>query len=743
MADRYQAAVALALLATLVLTIALDPRTHLYESRYDPDASPAEIASWLRDLQDVQSAPTWDWFDQPAQSPLGAPDFEGRYLFGRQRYELRIQIRGEAMHYVAKGIDDQQEGGAWFALGQGRRQGDGRWFSSWSCLDLTRAVSNGGGAWFRFGAGRQSIDVQYYHDTEPMGETPLEGGEAVLDTADDTTRMLEGRIPLRTPTVVAAFVLYGRVVDETGQGVAGAAVKRRAAGSVETVADGRGFFALPMDKVEALTLVAAGKIGFANGFVALEQETAFTKNGAIQADGNLAMATISLRRLDTQDHRDYRWVAPQPTPVGINYEPARHLQCGNCHVREYQFWSRSRHATMATNPWVRAAFELDARPAALAAGDTRDQCTPCHSPSLAAGLEQFHLSGPNLLQVSGVDAEGNHCDFCHKIEAVTDPARPGLDGSIRLLRPDPRDAQVPGSIKRVFGPLPDVSYLYMGASYNPLFQMSLLCAGCHEHEVANTPVLGQSTWSEWKASKFAAPGPQHKECQDCHMPAYQRGILQQITGPDGKSRQTVLGGDLRLIEMQNDAIEIARYGTRRRPFSEGHKHSFAGTDDLAFVKQAVRLDAALQRNGSQASLRVTLENTGAGHAMPTGHGLKRYVLVVVARKAGALVALAPELAEAERIGQAAGASAGMVLGRQFANDWQVPYWRAQAQTLDTRLQPGKPRQFEFNVGDADEIEVRLILRRGPPGLLREHGMDVDRSQAGRAEMDQLVQSWRP
>lgn len=743
MADRMQAAVALTLLAMLVLTIALDPRTRLYESRYDPDATPSELAAWLRDLQNVGDAPRWDWFDQPAASPLGAPDFEGRYLFGRQRYELRIQIRGDVMHYVASGIDDQQEGGAWFALGQGRRQGDGRWFSTWSCLDFTRAVSNGGGAWFRFGAGRQSIEVRYYHDTEPLGDYPLEGGEAVLDTADDTTRMLEGRVPLRTPAVVAPFVLYGRVVDENGNGVGGAAVKRRAAGRVEATADSRGFFALPMDKVEALTLVAAGKVGYANGFVALEQDAAFGANGSTQADGNVAMATISLRRLDRTDHRNYRWISPEPTPVGINYEPARHLQCGNCHVREYQFWSRSRHATMATNPWVRAAFELDARPAALAAGNSRDECTPCHSPSLAAGLDQFHLSGPNLLQAGGVDANGNHCDFCHKIEAVTDPARPGLDGSIRLLRPDPRDPLVPGGIKRVFGPLPDVSYLYMGASYNPLFQMSLLCAGCHEHEVAAKPVLGQSTWSEWKASAYAAPGPQHKECQDCHMPAYERGVLQQVTGPDGKQRQTVIGGDLRLQEMQNNAIEIARYGTRRRPFSEGHKHSFVGTDDPAFVKQGVRMDAALQRAGGQASVRVTLENTGAGHAIPTGHGLKRYLLVVILRKGGAPVASAPALEAPEATGQAAAASAGVVLGRQFDGDWQTPYWRAPGQSLDTRLQPGQPRVFEFPVGDADDVEVRLILRRGSPGLLRAHGMDVDRGQAGRVNMDQIVHSWRP
>lgn len=730
-----------ALLALLGLVLVLDPRTPAYRSQYDPDATRQELARWFRDLQDVDSAPRWDWFDTPHDSPLGAPDFTGRYQFGRQRYRLDIQIRGDQIHYVSQGVDDQVEGGAWFAIGQGRRQPDGRWFTTWSCLDLTRAVSNGGGAWLRFNHNRTHIDVQYYHDTEPLGARPIELGEAVLESAAEPDRKLEGRIPTLVETVHADVEILGRVVDEAGEGIGGAAIQRRAAGRVEAFSDARGFFRLGLERVEALTLIAAGKLGFHNGYVALDQSAALSANGGRDATGHVAMATIVLRRYSTEDHRGYRWVPPQPTPPGINYAPPVHLQCGNCHLREYDAWSRSRHATMAANPWVRAAFEQDAMPAALARGSDRDECTPCHSPSQAASLDRFSLKGPNLLHASGVDAQGNHCDFCHKIESVIDPARPGMDGSLRLLRPDPADPLVPGGIKRVFGSLPDVSYLYMGAAYNPLFQMSLLCAGCHEHELEARPVLGQGTYSEWLRSPAAATGAGRKECQDCHMPQYTPGRLEEFTGPDGRTRRRAVGGDLRAPELENNAIEIARFGTRRRPIHEGHKHSFRGSEDIEFLRQGVSMEVRLERQGGGVTVHATVTNQGAGHAIPTGHGLKRYVLAVIARKDGRVLATDAGLEPAERTGAAQDAAAGALFGRRFGNDWAMPYWRAESETMDTRLQPDVPQVHKFHVADADEVVVRLILRRGPPGLLAQHGFAPDEGRAGRAPLDTVVHEW--
>ncbi len=728
----------------LVLTLLLDPRVDHYDSTYDPQATKAEIDRWFADLRDFRKSPTYARFGHnPPEDPLGKPDFAATYVFGKFAYEVQLQIRGNRMHYISWGVDQQVDGGAWYSVGEGTLQENGEWFSVWSCLDLSREVSNGGGAWFRFNRDRSRIDVRYYHDTLPFGNRPVELGEAVLKERHNPNIPLEGRVPTFTPTVTAPqdepFALWGRVVDETGAGVEGAAVKRRAAGRIETVTNSRGFFKLELDQLEALTLVTAGKLGYVNGIVTLEQEAAFRSIGP---DGQVsALATITLRKMSPIDHRDYNWIAPDHTPRST-YSPENHMNCGNCHRREYDHWRTSRHASMARNPWTRAAFEKDARPHALAQGNATDECTPCHSPSLASTLGQFSLHGTTLLDAHGVHLSGNHCDFCHKIESVPNPYAAGVNGSLRLLRPDPHDDTFPGPVKRVFGPLPDVSYLYMGAGYNPIFEMGVLCASCHEHKT-ESGLVGQGTWSEWQRTRYAKPGADYKECQDCHMPEYSRtGRIQQILGPDGKMMTINVGGDLTQAELDGGGVAIARFATRFRPLSEGHKHAFVGSEDVAFLKAGVKMNVETQRFETGLRVVVALENVGAGHAIPTGHGLKRYVLGVTGFANGVALESSEGLPADERVGETATATQGALIGRRFAEDWATPYWRAAREVEDTRLWPDEPSIFIFDLPGATEAEVKLVLRRGSPALLREHGMPMASGLAGGGKLDTLVHRWR-
>lgn len=759
-----QAYLILGLLVLLVVTVTLDPRVPSYRSTYDPPATAREIAQWAEDVKAWPRAPSWQSFSENTPESLGAPDFSAAYIFGKYDYRVDVQIRGDRLQYISWGNDDQEGGGAWSAVGEGRLQPNGEWFGVWSCLDLSRAVSNGGGAWFSFSRDRRHIDVRYYHDTLPFGEAPLELGEAVqvnlkprqempadrgsvIIESDWADRMLEGRIRTRTETLHAPsdrkFVIWGRVVDDKGEGIDGAAVKRRAAGKIETVSDSRGFFKLELDKLEALTLLTAGKLGYTNGLITLEQETAFSAIGPDFNRERVALATIELRPMDRTDYVNYEWVSPQYLPPS-RYDAAQHMNCGNCHRREFNDWRTSRHASMARNPWLRAAFERDARPHALANGRETDDCTPCHSPSLAAKLEHFHLRGATLLDAQGVDLEGNHCDFCHKIEAITVPEAPGMNGSIRLLRPNPHDDTFPGGVKRVFGSLPDVSFLYMGAGYNPLFQMGTLCAGCHEHHT-DDGLISQGTYSEWRRTKFAAPGDDYRECQSCHMPQYTAGKMRMMRGPDGLPVPVSSGGDLSGEELKNNGVAIARFSTRYRPLNEAHKHSFVGSEDREFLKAAIDMKVSLEPLTDGVRVRVTLTNTGAGHAVPTGHGLKRYVLAVTGTAGGQKLAPGSEFPAEERFGAADSATTGALIGRRFADgsgaDWSLPWWRAQRQESDTRLWPDQPQEFVFEIAGADAAEVKLILRRGSPALIRSHGLDPA-GKVGDASLDTLVHEMR-
>ena len=741
----------IALLALLLVVVALDPRVSSYRSIYDERATQREVNDWAQDIKAWRESPTWQRFKQAPEV-----DFAASYIFGKYDYRIDLQIKDGRMHYVSWGSDDQKDGGAWYAVGEGTQDGRGEWFTVWSCLDISRGVSNGGGAWFRFSGDRKRIDVRYYHDTLPFGERPIELGEAVrvdlkpgedmpadrasVIDSDWADRPLEGRIRTYTETVhVPAelkLVLWGRVVDDAGAGIEGAAVKRRAAGKIETVTDARGFFRLEIEKLEALTLVAAGKLGYVNGIVTLEQETAFSAIGPDREHEKVALATIVLREMDRTDYVNYEWVSPERLSQA-QYDPDQHLNCGNCHRREFDAWKTSRHATMARNSWTRAAFTRDARVHALANGSNEDECTPCHSPSLASKLDKFHLNGRTLLDVAGVDLEGNHCDFCHKIEAITDPGKPGLNGSIRLLRPNPADDTFPGDVKRVFGPLPDVSFLYMGAGYNPTFELGVLCAGCHEH-VTDRGLVASGTASEWRQTKYAQPGDDYRTCQDCHMPQYVAERTIMVPGTDGKLRPQTIRGDLTADEIKGGGVAIANYSTRYRPLNEAHKHSFVATEDREFLRAGVQMDVTTEPLTDGLRVRVTLTNTGAGHAIPTGHGLKRYVLAVTGKAGGVNLATGTDLPIDERIGEAASATHGAMIGKRFGADWAMPWWRADRLELDTRLWPDKPQEFVFDIAGADAADVKLILRRGSPALLRTHGMDVNSGKIDGAPLDVVV-----
>jgi hypothetical protein len=749
-----------ALVAGLGIVAWFDPRHPTYRSQYDPADTRERVARWYADLREWPRAPRWDFFEydsatgltREAPGKLEKADWSRHYVFGRFRYNLEVQARGARLHYLSWGCDEQKDGGAWTAVGEATLQPDGRYFGVWSCLDISAGISNGGGAWLELSGDKRRIFVRYYHDTLPFGESACEEGWAE-ELPRENFPPLEGRVLTYTASKKAGdspFALWGRVMDEEGNPLPGAAVKRRARGAVETHSDSRGFFRLELDQIEQLTLITAGKPGYYNGLLTLDQDAAFDAIGP--GGEQVALATLKLRKIEQRDYRDYSFISAKPltaTGPSRDYDPAKHMQCGNCHRQNYDEWQASRHATMAVNPLTRAAFEHDARPAALARGITSDECTPCHSPSLAATLDQFHLNGTTLLNASGVHLEGNHCDFCHKIYAVPRPDFPGMAGSIALLRPNPRDARVPGPVKRVFGPLPDVSYLFMGACYNPLFETGALCAGCHEHTLPNG-LPGQGTYSEWQQTKYAKPGTDYRECQACHMPAYRSEKPPAMKMPDGSTLTPP--ADLTETERKHGGKEIAASGTRYRPLSEAHKHTFIGTDDVFFLRDALSMDVIAAREGNILRVSVTLTNKGAGHALPTGHGLKRLILTAIGKR-GQQTILDPTslLPPEERMDVAQ--QAGVIIGRRFAGpklsdwmqgkrkgegDWSVPYWRAEYAESDSRLWPDQPRKYEFAFHGAESAEVKLSLRRASMAWLGEVKLPLNENKAGNAPLDTLI-----
>jgi hypothetical protein len=263
------------------------------------------------------------------------------------------------------------------------------------------------------------------------------------------------------------------------------------------------------------------------------------------------------------------------------------------------------------------------------------RCADCHAPGIAG-----KAGGRSLLDAVGTAYDaGNHCDVCHKARDVDLAKPPGVAGAIVLQRPREKISDQPGAkiVQVMFGPLPDVPNEFMGGSVQPKFRTSDLCGGCHEqHQEALLPGASLDpgrwpeglptldTYAEWSASSFNSPGT---PCQYCHMPPDDTGLKSTVD----------------VTNEQNASITFGYV----RPPDQLKKHIFRGPleGNPRFIDTAVGLSlgAALGTDAAGdpiVTASVTVQNTLAGHAMPTGEPMRALVLVV--RAEGCSQAWSPE-----------------------------------------------------------------------------------------------------
>jgi hypothetical protein len=210
------------------------------------------------------------------------------------------------------------------------------------------------------------------------------------------------------------------------------------------------------------------------------------------------------------------FVAPTPPAEPTEWTSSR--QCAECHAQPYAEWSASWHAQAWTDVEVRKQSN----------DFSNKDCIDCHSPQpvLVSGLGERVLPRQTR-QIEGVD-----CITCH-------------------LAPD----------GRIAGTLDNASAACRPTAARELLQPEF-CAGCHNQH---------GTVDQWKASRYAQPGPGYQDCLSCHMPHR-----------DGDP-------------------------------SKGRDHTMHGGHDLELVRRAVELRASREAEG----VVVEVENVGAGHNYPT------------------------------------------------------------------------------------------------------------------------------
>jgi hypothetical protein len=360
-----------------------------------------------------------------------------------------------------------------------------------------------------------------------------------------------------------------------------------------------------------------------------------------------------LRNLPERDHEDYAWVNPSDN------QPK---SCVRCHEEIHGEWSASAHGHSANGKRFLHAYAdlLHQYP------DGAGVCASCHAPT----AETF----ADLRELSGVAAEGVHCDYCHKISDVAKSEFGLTHGrfGLKLLRP--------GQGQLFFGPVDDA--VREENAYSPLYRESRYCAACHEGVVFGVHVY--STYSEWLASPARQQG---KECQTCHMK------------PTG--------------HMTN--IAPGHGGIERNPQTLGNHRFFAGS--LAdMLRQSVNVSIATARRPEEMRVAVAVTARDVGHRVPTGFIDRHLLLVVEAVDSQGKAVTATsgpvlsELAGAELAGKA-----GKLYGKvrkDFDGKNPASFWRSAGEVVDTRLEPEKADSCKLVFpASATKVRVRLLYRQ--------------------------------
>jgi hypothetical protein len=356
---------------------------------------------------------------------------------------------------------------------------------------------------------------------------------------------------------------------------------------------------------------------------------------------------LALDRFDTTDNPDYVFKDPG--------EPGKsHIieKCAHCHLTVDETWFASAHKTSASNPLLQDIYQGTAsgwgeEEACTLAGGTwktivepgsGDQvmgcvvadavtdtggfgtCADCHAPGIDG-----QLGGRDLLEAKGHSFNyGVHCEVCHHTESIDLDAMPGVAGRLKIVRPS-EDPPIPGVgdwKPLTFCPNDDVPNIYMGCVQRDHFRSSDFCAGCHEQQQPalfpgesvdksrwpNEKIPVHTTFSEWKASVFAGG----VSCQGCHMPS----------APDEISN----GADLQAFDEASTGIT----GGWPRPPGTTKLHTWSGPRSPEADQLGVPVSVSVEKAVNDGTLvaKVTIQNSAAGHAVPTGEPL-RSVLVLV------------------------------------------------------------------------------------------------------------------
>lgn len=358
--------------------------------------------------------------------------------------------------------------------------------------------------------------------------------------------------------------------------------------------------------------------------------------------------------------------------------------CG-CHAALLEQWSKTMHSQALSDPLYLA--KLDAANRATDGGIGKF-CEDCHGPVAAmAGM-----TGKGARPRDAVAAEGVACDPCHQF---TGTAHPPANASWAIQPDGTKRAQ-----------LEDASSPAHATAYSAYHESAEFCGACHN---VNHPVNGlplEATYTEWKASPYAAQGV---TCQDCHMtpgagPTKPNPGKAAAFGPDRAHiyTMTFAGGNVALGDAELATERLRGAATLELEATE-------------FVEA-----------GGEGVVRVTVTNSGAGHYLPTGLTEIRecWLQVKVATPDGA--SLVDERRDFHTVLKDA-------KGRG-----PVDLWDAAGVLADTRIPPKESKVFDFDFRMPEgasklDVAAALYYSSAPEELAKKAEVEVPTTEMARLD----------
>jgi hypothetical protein len=331
-----------------------------------------------------------------------------------------------------------------------------------------------------------------------------------------------------------------------------------------------------------------------------------------------------------------------PSTSGVDLKPMSSAEfCGRCHRAIVDSWKSSAHSRAMDSSLFQDVLQVAE---SEMGGGVRKLCLSCHSPI------SIHTGDMALRQK--VSWEGVTCDYCHSIREVSEEG------------PNPK-AMVEYTLVKS-GPLMDSNSMAHGTVFSPVHQSSRVCAPCHDYRNSlGFPVL--TTYSEWKASKYAKEG---KNCQSCHMYSVAGDVV-----------------DPRIQRSRQAKVNL---------------HQMPGSHSLEQLTRTVKSRLTTVREGDQLRVSVEVTNQAAGHYVPTGSPLRQLRLEVHADSYDG-----KHLSRQRVYQRAIADQSGKPIEREY-----VAFTRGAKVVLDTRLAPSETRKevFSFAVPHGVKAVVKATFK---------------------------------